>query len=331
MVIKVLTKILTFAGILSFGAAVAAQTSIEFGRDVYNYRCYFCHGFAGDGRTLAATYLTPPPRDFTQTPPSALSREQMIESVTHGRDGTAMAGFENTLSDQEIEAVVDFVRANFMAGDGSNIDYHSPPNGWSDSVENSPAYPFAKGLIPLDTADEALTEAERAGKQLFLSSCISCHDRAQVRDPGVYWEPAAVSYPRGGFKYGRQPSAQPDAISEATPFARHEIKPEMTNPTDAESRGETLFQENCAFCHGADGTGKNWIGSFMEPHARDLTDPQAMAGMTPARLRQVIKQGLPGTSMPAWDSVFSEAQINDVIAYISKVFYPLPVVSGSEK
>ncbi len=37
----------------------------EQGRAVYNFRCYFCHGYSGDAKTLAATYLQPPPRDFS--------------------------------------------------------------------------------------------------------------------------------------------------------------------------------------------------------------------------------------------------------------------------
>ena len=47
--------------------ATAAGTKLhERGRAVYNYRCYFCHGYSGDARTLAATYLNPRPRDFTR-------------------------------------------------------------------------------------------------------------------------------------------------------------------------------------------------------------------------------------------------------------------------
>ena len=48
------------------------QKDIEAGRSVYNFRCYFCHGYSGDARTLAAEFLSPPPRDFTDTDPEAL-------------------------------------------------------------------------------------------------------------------------------------------------------------------------------------------------------------------------------------------------------------------
>ncbi|MBF0283556.1 MAG: cytochrome c [Magnetococcales bacterium] len=97
----------------------------------------------------------------------------------------------------------------------------------------------------------------------------------------------------------------------------------MAGLTASEQRGEALYQANCAFCHAADGTGRNWIGSFLEPHPRDLTQPEFMGGMPPGRLKQVIREGLPGTSMPAWGGVLSADQINDVTEYIARVFHPL--------
>jgi cytochrome c oxidase cbb3-type subunit 3 len=87
--------------------------------------------------------------------------------------------------------------------------------------------------------------------------------------------------------------------------------------------GERLFQENCAFCHAADGTGKNWIGSFLEPRPRDLTDKAFMSGMTRERLAQTIRDGLPGTSMPAWKSVLTADEIDALVAYIHRAFHPL--------
>jgi cytochrome c oxidase cbb3-type subunit 3 len=40
-------------------------------------------------------------------------------------------------------------------------------------------------------------------------------------------------------------------------------------------------------------------------------------------LRTVIREGLPGTSMPAWKSVLSEQQVEDIIAYVARAFHPL--------
>ena len=59
-------------------AAVATASEHELGRKVYNFRCYFCHGYSGAAKTLAATYLKPLPRDFTRGP--ALPRAAIAET-----------------------------------------------------------------------------------------------------------------------------------------------------------------------------------------------------------------------------------------------------------
>jgi len=86
----------------------------EQGRKIYNYRCYFCHGYSGDAKTLASTYLTPKPRNFIHRNSRDLSRKYMIQIVTSGKKDTAMHGFSRLLTDLEIYAVVDFVRAEFI-------------------------------------------------------------------------------------------------------------------------------------------------------------------------------------------------------------------------
>jgi cytochrome c oxidase cbb3-type subunit 3 len=246
----------------------------------------------------------------------------MIDAVTHGRKDTAMKGFATLLSAADIAAVVDFVRATFMSGKpGVNTYYHTAANGWPDHERRyGIAYPFALGKIPLDTPWESLTPKQQEGKRLFMSSCITCHDRARVRNPGAIWDPRAVSYPRGGYRPDQEAA---DAVSGATPYARHDKAPVFSDLTPEQRQGEQLFQKNCAFCHAADGTAGNWIGHFLEPHPRNLTDPKAMAGMTRARLKEVIREGVSGTPMSAWKTVLSDQEIDAVIAYIVRAFHPL--------
>lgn len=295
-----------------------AVTNFDRGRDIYNFRCYFCHGYAGDAQTLAATYLSPPPRNFTTTSLNELPRARMVRSVTEGRSNTAMAGFKGVLSPAEIELVVDFVRQAFMGGDKLNTRYHTKGNDWPNHERYAAAFPFATGAIALDRAVEKLTPEQRRGRQLFMASCITCHDRARVEEEGIPWDPRPVSYPRTSYSH-RLPEA--DAVSSATPYSLHNRAPQVTGLTPQEREGEGLYQSpnGCAFCHAADGTGKNWIGSFMEPHARDLT---TLNGMTQQQLEIVIRDGLKGTSMPAWRDVLNERQRAAVAAYVMRVFIP---------
>ena len=292
----------------------------ELGRKIYNFRCYFCHGYSGNARTLAATFTDPKPRDFTATPLAQLSREKMLDALKNGRPGTAMNSFATVLKPAEMEAVVDFVRREFMADKAENTRYHTTENGWPNHEKYAAAFPFATWKIPLDTPWEKLSAEQQAGKRLFLSACVSCHDRARVNDEGLIWDKRPLSYPRNNYS----PAApKVDAMTSASPYAIHDRPPRIAGLSALERRGETVYQQNCAFCHAADGTAGNWIGSFLQPHPRNLTNSPVMAQMTKSRLRSVIREGLPGTSMPAWKSVLAEDDIQAVVAYVARAFHPL--------
>ncbi len=231
-----------------------------------------------------------------------------------------MMGFAGILDDEEISAVVDFVLTTFVKNKGENTRYHIPENGWENHQQYAIAFPFARGEIKLDTPWEALTPEQRRGKTLFMTSCITCHDRARVDQEGAAWESRPVSIPRGAYSH-RKDDQQEDVVTGATPYARHEIAPVIENLTAQERRGEQLYQKNCAFCHAADGSGKNWIGSFLEPHPRNLTDRQFISGMDRQKLLTAISDGLPDTTMPAWKSVLDSEDIEALAVYVERAFF----------
>lgn len=285
---------------------------LEQGKALYDYYCYQCHGYSGDGNTLASTYLDPAPRNFTKSDPSRLTPADMIDAVSHGKPGTGMVSFTRVLKPEEIESVVNYIRQAFMQETPRQALYHSAENGWLNHYRYAAAFPFASGEIPLDTAWDSLSDNQRRGKQLYMNACISCHDRAKVQNEGPVWELRALSFPRNHYSHKRPVI---DAVSGASPYAIHDQIPVNSHLDDAARRGEQLFQKNCAFCHAADGTGRNWIGSFLESRPRDLTGHQ-IKSMNEQQLQETILNGLPGTSMPAWRNVLNKSQISDIIAYI---------------
>ena len=326
----------------------------ELGRRIWNFRCYFCHGYSGNARTLASTYLQPPPRDFTRLASGELSRDAMISAITHGRPGTAMKAFSGVLSTQDIAAVATFVRREFIEEKAANTRYHTVENGWPDHERHADAFAFATGEVALDTAWEQLEPAQRRGRQLFLSTCITCHDHGRTDQAGEVWETRAVSFPRDAYctschehpdrsgirpvrssppagdppirdkQAGKPGAGQSTAVnSVSSTYLVHDTPPALPNATALERRGEVIFQRDCAFCHAADGTAKSWIGRFLVPHPRDLTDKRAMAGMSRDRLVRVIEDGLAGTSMPAWKSVLGRDEIEALVAYIHRAFHPI--------
>lgn len=313
---------LLFLLLLGLSGQPEAADPLAEGRKVYNFRCYFCHGYSGDSRTLAASFLQPPPRDFTRADPATLSATAIEGTLRNGRPGTAMKSFAGTISDDEIRAVANFVFDEFVRRKAENTRYHTPANGWPDHERYSAAFPFARGEIPLTRGSEELSADQLAGRRLYLDACVSCHDRGAPVEEGLAWDARPLSYPRNNFSLADPPRF--DAIAGASPYAKHDRVPRLTRLGANERKGQRLFQKNCAFCHGADGSGKNWIGQFLEPHPRNLRDPAFMRDKTREQLAQAISEGLPGTSMPTWKGLLKESDIRALVDYVAKAFHPLP-------
>ena len=241
----------------------------------------------------------------------------MLDAVSNGRAGTAMVSFGAVLSTAEIEAVVAYVRNELLGNPDSDKKYHSPENGWNDHERYRQAFPFVNGDMRLDKPLDELNEEQRAGRTLYESACVSCHAQPNSGSGKVTWETRAVSYPRRHYSHREAPL---DSVSGASPYARHEIPVVPANMTEQQSRGMRLYQDNCAFCHAPDGTGQNWIGSFLEPKPRDFTAADFTLREAPDAFREIVKTGIPNTSMPAWEHVLSEEEIDAIVAYIRLAF-----------
>ena len=302
----------------SVAASISAADAPQPGEAIYRYYCYQCHGYAGDARTLASRNLSPPPRDFTSVTPGELPLERMRQSILEGRPGTGMVSFASVLTPAEATAVAEYVQRSFMGEDRLRARYHSPENGWIDHARYADAFPFVEGGIARDVPWEDLSREQRRGRQLYESACITCHDQPNAGSGDeLVFEKRAVSYPRRHFSHR---DATPDLVSAASPYARHDIAPDPAALTESALRGRSLYEENCAFCHASDGTGRNWIGSFLDPRPRDFTDPEFGMIRNAAALEQRILAGIPGTSMPAWRKVLDDAEVDAIVAYLQQAF-----------
>ena len=298
-------------------AAVDPGMSFTDGQSIYRFYCYQCHAYSGNARTLSSTYLDPRPRDFTAESHESLPLERMLDAVRNGRPGTAMVNFDAVLTERQIEMVVAYVRDELLGNADSAEKYHSPENGWEDHEQYRAAFPFVEGTIPLSRPLEDLSNEQRAGRRLNENACVSCHDQPNSGGDRITWEPRAVSFPREHYSHREGPL---DVVSAASPYARHDIPVVPENMTEQQSLGMRLYQDNCAFCHAPDGTAKNWIGSFLEPRPRDFTAPDFALHKVPDAFREVVKQGIPDSSMPAWRHVLTDEEIDAIVSYISLAF-----------
>ena len=341
---KVVVTLMVAACIPVFTVHVKAEAADSFnedrGKKVYEFYCYQCHAYSGHANTVAATYLDPRPRNFTRSDPRKLTREMMLSAVRDGRAGTAMTSFSRVLSDEDMAAVVDYIRTTLMQTNRPDLAYHTPENGWKDHQRYEVAFDFALGTLPLDTPWKDLTASQRVGKKLFLSACVSCHEASTIGNNFLRWEPRAVSYPRSTDTCVDCHAGRPDELLplsmaqkhpliekapsrllpgdfEASPYLNHAQPAHRQPQSESELRGKALFLENCAFCHAADGSGRNWIGSFLEPRPRDLRSDYFLEIKSTSHLIETIFNGIPNTSMPGWKGILSEKEIHDLVEYLS--------------
>jgi len=91
-----------FISSLAFHAAVPADN----GDAVFKNNCVMCHG--ADGKGFAAL-KTP---DFTSPKWQASMTDKQIKAVIKdGKKGTAMAAFGDKLSDEQVTAVITYIRS----------------------------------------------------------------------------------------------------------------------------------------------------------------------------------------------------------------------------
>ena len=160
---------LTFLCCIAFSSAIAADETIDVAR-IYTESCSVCHGDDGRGAVWGQASLATPPRNFrTEESRRELTRERMIASVTAGRPGTPMPGFGTQLSIEEIMAVVDYVRSEFM----------TPPDAAAAQqplLPGNTAYgPIGSGARPADEAPAEQVADASQGALLYAQNCVDCH------------------------------------------------------------------------------------------------------------------------------------------------------------
>jgi len=103
-------------------------------------------------------------------------------------------------------------------------------------------------------------------------------------------------------------------------------KPEVTPEFIA--HGQSVYQQNCAACHGANGDGKGDAAAFLLPRPRNFVEANYRIRSTPSGelptdvdLYRAVSLGMPGTPMPPWEVMLSENDRWAVVEYM-KTFSP---------
>lgn len=251
------------------GSDLSSEAPI--GQRVYIERCSICHGPEGRGNGPAAPSLIPRPRDFTlgsfkykstpeREPPTD---DDLIRTIRDGLQASAMPYFGDLLTEEEIIAVVEYIK------------------DFSSIFEGSAPEPIS--IPPRVSSDDS---SIARGEALFNQFCTPCHGdngRAMVtfrdekgypviaRDLTASWTFRGGSNPEDlwvRLTTGLSPAPMPAFNDEMTPEERWDVVNYLLSITrtppwemggtlqgpghneDLRKRGEYLVHlEMCGLCH----------------------------------------------------------------------------------
>ncbi len=347
--IRPLSLLSLLAGIV-LAVPVSAADAAWSAEGLFVKHCAACHGERGDGQSRARSGLNPPPRSFTSEQALAeLDRARMIRSVTEGRPGTAMVGWQGRLSDEQIAAVVDYIRTRFMAiaadapaartvaaagaAAGSSrlpgreiyrqncASCHGDQGTgatWTMSSLNPPPRDFTRETLPRARMIESVTQGRPGTAMMAFGSRL---DKAEID--------AVVDYIRAEFmRAGPAPAESPPAPPPARvtePPAETLAAADMGLPFPGGLRGDArrggdFYMGNCHVCHGEDGDGRGPRSSFIRPAPRDFLSAESRRALNRPALYKAISAGMRGTVMPAWRTVLTEQEIADVAEFVFQAY-----------
>ncbi len=98
--------------------------------------------------------------------------------------------------------------------------------------------------------------------------------------------------------------------------------PDVGTEAQRES-GRNLYLKNCAQCHGEKGDGEGYATPHLFPRPRDFTSGRFKVRTTPSGalpthqdLVNIIRRGMPYTSMPAWPDL-SDQEVSDLAYFLT--------------
>jgi len=182
-----------------------------------------------------------------------------------------------------------------------------------------------------DIAEDAdLVQFARAGgAAVFRTNCSQCHGSGatgskgypNLQDDDWLWGGTAEDI-RQTVAHGIRFDDDDDTrLSDMPAFGRDELLEEeeveavadhvlsLSGQTAATEQGRTIFADNCAACHGDDGSGDQELG------APNLADALWLYGGDRETVIATITNSRAGV-MPAWGHRLSEAQVKQVALYI---------------
>jgi len=338
---------------------VASDNTSTSADQLYLKFCSVCHGEKGDAKTHARQGLMPPPLDFTtKGVESWLTRERMIDAVTNGKPGTAMAAWKTQLSEEQIGMIVDYIRDNFMItpkvaqpmprtthnptgqkiyAETCSVCHGEDGRGalWGKTSLNPQPVNFTDPTATKYLTRERMIASITNGRPgTAMTAFVTQLSPTQIEAVVDYIQTAFFQAP-GQDSGIAQPSeraastvgmavlhGQTEAVDNThRSVIGHEASKKLPTELSGDAvTGKAYFIQNCTACHGINGDGNGPRAYFIFPKPRNFQDPEFHKQLSRPQLFNAIKNGVLGREMPAWGKVLSDQQIMDITEYMFQTF-----------
>jgi mono/diheme cytochrome c family protein len=167
------------------------------------------------------------------------------------------------------------------------------------------------------------TKANLAGKPKLQDAVRKAMTKQFGPDPQHIVVPAGSVLPGGGIRLANHWEFKKgnETVTKAIKVVR--IDAAGTRTEEEQRGGYGLYRLHCLHCHGVSGAGNGPTADFLYPRPRDYRPGKfkftsTPNGAKPVRddLRKTIREGLHGTSMPAFEALMSPAELEQVLDYV---------------
>ena len=215
-----------------------------------------------------------------------------------------------------------------------------PPEDDFDSITAAkpPARPDTSPLLALAADTTARAAEVKRGGELFQQNCAACHGN-NGRGDGMVGEVllrkpknlTAIRFPlrllsqvlwngKPGTAMPSWRGLTPQDLAALAAYVQTLHPSSQADPVVPATlqRGNLVFQQNCAPCHGAAGDGKGTAAANLLPQPANFKLKQPDLDY----ILQVLRDGIQGTAMPSWQAQISEADRRALAGFVRSLFMP---------
>ncbi len=312
--------------------------AVTAGIDMYAENCAICHGAAGEG--LGAT----PP--LASLGVREMDADMLFKTIERGRYNTTMAAYGVKEGGIFTDAQIDHLIAMIQYVNWDAVEVRVAELGLTPPE-----------MVVMELSDETLQsvrdlpggETLASGLSVYASKCAACHgahaegtalapalntDELRTRMTDTDLVRVTANGVPGTLMAGWRGALADDEIDNVTQLIRRwpeietagielpviEAEPVDMSP-EAIAQGEWLFNLTCSQCHGT--------GAYGSPMAPALNSQRFLADTPDAAMRQIIAQGVTGTSMPAWGGRLTDRDIDALVAYLRSLEPTAPATANT--